>query len=113
MSDNQQFDQILNILTGFIERQEAFNAKQEAFNAKQEAFNAKQEAFNAKQELFNSTQLWTNHRLEVSIDGLRRDLGEFRHQEELNHNATHRLIMQAFEHINDLKSDRDGKTWVK
>lgn len=92
MSDNQKFDQLLDILTSFIAKQEAFNVKQEAFNAKQE---------------------WTNIRLEVGIDGVRRDLAEFRHQEELQHNATHRLIMQSFDHIAELKWEYDKKPWEK
>lgn len=88
MTTEQKLDNILSTLTKFITSQEAFNAKQETFNTKQEAFNAKQE--------------WINNRLEDKVDSLRREMWEFRHQEELQHNATHRLIMQAFEHINDL-----------
>jgi hypothetical protein len=96
MTTEEKLDNILSTLTGFIAKQEAFNSKQEAFNSKQEAFNSKQEAFNSKQEGVNS-------RLEMSVDNLRRDMAEFRHQEELQHNATHRLIMQAFEHIAEIK----------
>ena len=89
MTTEQKLDQMLSLLTGFIEKQEAFNSKQEAFNSKQE---------------------WTNSRFEVSLDSIRRDLAEFRHEEELQHNMTHRLIMQAFEHITEL---RGKEPWQK
>ena len=98
MNTEQKLEQILALLNHFIEKQEAFNARQEAFNAKQEAFNMRQEG--------------TNARFEVSLDSIRRDLSEFRHEEELQHNMTHRLISQAFEHINELKSD-PKKPWEK
>lgn len=36
----------------------------------------------------------TNNCLEDKIDSIRREMGEYRHQEELQHNAKHRFIMQ-------------------
>ena len=93
MTTDQKLDQMLAILTGFIEKQEAFNTKQEAFNSKQEAFNSKQEG--------------TNSRFELSLASIRQDLRELRHDEELQHNMTHRLVMQAFEHISELQKEKE------
>jgi hypothetical protein len=93
MTTDQKLDHILATLmniTAFVEKQEAFNTKQESFNTRQESFNTRQE--------------WTNSRFEVSLDGIRRDLAELRHDEEIQHNVTHRLIGQAFQHISDLQS---------
>jgi len=86
MTTDQKLDQMLAILTGFIEKQEAFNTKQEAFNSKQEG---------------------TNSRFELSLASIRQDLRELRHDEELQHNMTHRLIMQAFEHISELQKEKE------
>jgi predicted RNase H-like nuclease (RuvC/YqgF family) len=88
-------ESLYDLLSGFISKQEAFNSKQEAFNSKQEAFNSKQEAFNSKQESFNS-------RLEDRLD-------RFQEEEKANHNLTHRMIGQAFEHISDIESHLTDK----
>jgi sensor c-di-GMP phosphodiesterase-like protein len=83
MTTEQKLDTILSTLTAYIEKQESFNGEMIDFKNK---------------------QMITNDRLEDKVDSLRREMGEFRHQEELQHNATHRLIMQAFEHINEMKA---------
>jgi hypothetical protein len=78
---------IHTLLTGFIGKQEAFNSKQEAFNSKQEAFNS---------------------RLEDKLD-------RFQEDEKANHNLSHRMIMQAYEYINDIKMEAEDsrQPWMK
>jgi len=99
---------IHTLLSGFIQKQEDFNAKQESFNSKQESFNSKQEAFNAKQEAFNAKQESFNSRLEDKLD-------RFQEDEKANHNLSHRMIMQAYEYINDIKMDNQDikQPWMK
>lgn len=111
MTTEQKLDQILSTLTGFIQMQERFNTNQLEFNTNQLEFNKKQEAFNKWQIEFNEWQTWFNQRIETSVkklevwlDALRQDFSEFKRQEELQHNVTHRLIMQAFEHISELQN---------
>ena len=123
-------ESIYELLTGFISRQESvnkellefrdtqilsnsrqegFNSKQEAFNSRQEGFNSKQETFNSRQESFNSKQEAFNTRLEDRLD-------QFQEEEKANHNLSHRMIGQAFEHISDIEmhlGDRDKKWNVK
>lgn len=90
-------DQIHTLLSGFIEYQQAFNAKQEAFNAKQENFQAEQMAFNQiALERFN--------RLETGLESLEKRFDRSEEETHLQHGITHRLIMQAFEHITDLQA---------
>jgi flagellar hook-basal body complex protein FliE len=78
---------IYTLLTGFIGKQGAFNSKQEAFNSKQEAFNS---------------------RLEDKLD-------RFQEDEKANHNLSHRMIMQSYEYINDIKTDmqESKQSWMQ
>jgi hypothetical protein len=64
-------------------------------------FIGKQEAFNSKQEAFNS-------RLEDKLD-------RFQEDEKANHNLSHRMIMQAYEYINDIKIETEDskQPWMK
>lgn len=109
-------ESIYELLTGFISRQESVNKELLEFrdtqilsNSRQEGFNSKQEAFNSRQEGFNSKQEAFNTRLEDRLD-------QFQEEEKANHNLSHRMIGQAFEHISDIEmhlGDRDKKWNVK
>ena len=88
MSQPVTLESIYHLLTGFIAKQETFNSKQEAFNSKQEAFNI---------------------RIENKIDS-------FQDEEKANHNLSHRMIMQAFEGISDIRKELDTKNtepWLR
>jgi hypothetical protein len=74
------------LLSGFITKQTEFNATVDANFAKQEIFNAKTDA---------------------NFASLREDMAEFRREEKANHNLSHRMIMQAFEAISDVRSELD------
>ena len=70
----ERFAQFATHVTGFIERQEEFNAdfrafiqRQEQVNARQEEFNTRQEEFNTRQEEFNTRQEEFNTRTDASI----------------------------------------------
>lgn len=80
-------ESLYSLLSGFIQRQELFNSKQEAFNTAQLGFNA---------------------RIEDKLD---------RYQEESrsNHHLSHKMILQAFEYISDIRRDIDECTepWRK
>ena len=117
MKKDITLESLYELLLGFITKQEAFNTKQETFNTKQEAFNSKQEAFNSKQEVFNSKQEVFNARQEVhnnktdnNFAAIREDMAEFRREEKANHNLSHRMIMQAFEGISDIRSEIDNES---
>jgi hypothetical protein len=64
-------------------------------------FIGKQESFNAKQESFNS-------RIETKIDRIQEE-------ETANHNLSHRMILQAYGYINDIKTtmDSEKEPWLK
>jgi vacuolar-type H+-ATPase subunit I/STV1 len=116
-------DSLYGLLSGFIHKQEAFNTKveafmenQETFNTKieafvekQEAFNSKQEAFNSKQEAFNSKQELCNARQELFNTGLEARLDTMQESNEQNHNLTHRMILQSYQYINDIREEMDDQ----
>ena len=95
----ERFAQFATNVTGFIERQEEFNARQQEFNARtdasiarleksvarleefavrQEEFNARQEEFNARQEEFNARQEETNAVVERRLQRITDDLGDLK-----------------------------------
>jgi hypothetical protein len=93
MTDNQKLDQILLTLDKLV-----------SFVEKQEAFNSKQEAFNSKQEAFNSNTTYSLHRLNQELQAFRERFDRFEYNNQRQHDATHKLINQAFEHISDLQA---------
>jgi hypothetical protein len=129
---DQKIDQVLSILTTFVTKQEAFNNNQIAFNTKQEAFNnnqiafnTKQEAFNTKQEAFNNNQIAFNTKQEdfnenqlafnqimmefqkntdKRFDRLESMMEDRFEDVDMQNKVTHKLLMQAFEHITDLQT---------
>lgn len=103
MNTEEKIDQMLQMLTGFISKQETFNAKQEVFNAKQEAFNAKQEDFNENQLAFNQIMMEFKSNTEKRFDTFEEMMQEKFADIDMQNKVTHRLLMQAFEHITDLK----------
>jgi hypothetical protein len=100
-------ESIYTLLSDFISKQTEVNIRQESFNAKQESFNAKQESFNAKQESFNAKADANFSSLQEGLDSIKYDMAEFRREEKANHNLSHRMIMQSFEAISDIRSDLD------
>ena len=64
----ERFAQFATYVTGFIQRQEEFNARQEEFNADFRAFIQRQEEFNTRQEE-------TNARVEDRLQRITDDLG--------------------------------------
>ncbi len=79
------------------------------FIAKQETFNAKQEVFNSRQEMFNTRQEVHNNKTDNNFASIREDLAEFRREEKSNHNLSHRMIMQSFESISDIRAELDDE----
>ncbi|MDD2693707.1 MAG: hypothetical protein PHY14_02140 [Candidatus Gracilibacteria bacterium] len=65
-------------------------------------FIVKQEAFNAKQEVHNN-------KTDANFASIREDLSDFRREEKANHNLSHRMIMQAFEGISDIRAELDDE----
>ena len=101
MKQEITLESLYDLLFWFIQKQEIFNSKQEIFNSKQEIFNSKQEVYNTKTD--------------ANFASIREDLAEFRREEKWNHNLSHRMIMQAFEGISDLRADidTDREPWKK
>lgn len=86
MTDDKKLDQILltlDKLTAFVERQEAFNTKQEAFNT--------------------STN-YSLHHLTEQLQDFRNRFDRFEYNNERQHEATQKLMNQAFAHISDLQA---------
>jgi uncharacterized protein YpmS len=93
---------IYTLLSGFISKQEVVNHELLQFKSQQEAFNSKQEGFNSRQETFSSKQESFNSRIEDRLD-------RFQEEEKANHNLSHRMIMQSFEAIRDVRADIDAE----
>lgn len=77
MEKNITLESLYELLSGFVIKQEAFNAKQEEHNLK----------------------------TDTNFLSLREEFAEFRREEKANHNLSHRMIMQAFESINDVRTE--------
>ena len=78
MTTEKKLDQILTLLNSIAEKQEAFMAKQELFNGQ----------------------------FDVSLYGVRYELADLRNNEELQHNLTHRLIMQMTKQVEEEKEPK-------
>jgi hypothetical protein len=102
MSTPITLESIHTLLSGFIEKQTAFNATVDANFAKQAEVNTRTDANFAKAD--------------ANFASLRDDMAEFRREEKANHNLSHRMIMQSFEAISDMQTELDRESvepWLR
>ncbi len=110
MSTDSQFQKILDALsalTDFSVRQEVFNTKIEwkVDNLEKKVDNLEKKVDIIEWKVDNLEKRMT--RVEWSLE----DIHDYQDQNNLQHNATHRLLMQAFEHISDMRGKKEP--WQK
>ncbi len=109
MSKEITLESIHTLLSGFIVKQEAFNSKVDVNFA---SLDAKVVSLDTK---VNSLDAKVNS-LDAKVNFVQEELAEFRREEKANHNLSHRMIMQSFEAISDIRSELDTdntKPWLK
>lgn len=102
MSKEITLESIHTLLSGFIVKQEAFNSKVDV-------------NFVSIDAKFVSLDTKVNS-LDAKVNSVQEELAEFRREEKANHNLSHRMIMQSFEAISDIRSELDTdntKPWLK
>jgi hypothetical protein len=102
MSTPITLESIHTLLSDFIGKQTEFNTTVDAKFEKVDANFARVDANFA--------------RVDANFASLRDDMAEFRREEKSNHNLSHRMIMQSFEAISDIRAELDtepAEPWLR